>query len=297
MLLGWVGGDLVACRDHSEEALRIGRSAGDDRLVLRALTSLTWTLFRSGERQAALQCNNEAVALAESLDDRLLLGTLALMRGAILQTQSPHDARAAFSTSLRIARKHGLRSLEGLALGDLANLELLSGDLSAARSELELADQIFSELQNPGNKAWIKQMLGYLTALEGDCTEAARLFKSALETSDRLGEQDLFVMSVFGLALVSPNPETAVALHTAADTMMEELAVVSLSGLEHELRHADLVELRIVLGEDRFEAAASAGSRLSRQQTIALALQSTADALTRLRFDYDAALTLEEPAG
>ena len=293
-LLCTVSGDLVASREHSEEALRIGRSAGDDRLVLRALTALTWTLLRSGEREAALQCIDEASALADSLDDRVLPGTLALMRGTLHYHQS-RDARAAFTAALRIARRHGLRSLEAVALGDLATLELRSGDLSAARSELELAEQIFDELESPGHETWITVMFGYLTALEGNCAEAARRFKSALETSDRLGEQETRVMCVVGIALMSADPGTAVALHTAADMMMDGVGVGTQAGLEHELQHADLAELRKMLGEDRFEAHACEGRHLTRQQTIALGLHSPTDASTGLRFDYDA-LTLEKPS-
>ena len=269
-LLACILGDYHAAMTCAEEALAIADRQHDECLAARALRWRAWVELREGNLRDALADNDRAITIARSLGDRHLLAYLAATRGAALSGLG-QDARPALDESLDLAQQTGNPSLIAIALGNLAYLDVLAGELTTARVRLEEASAISRESCEAQNAAWISVNLGFVRHLEHDRAGAAHLFADALRTASELGEHESLAMALLGLALDSADPNTAAKLHGAADLAREQLGS-SLDPLEAQLREADHDRLKSELSEKIFQTAWETGHRYGRREATAMAL-------------------------
>jgi non-specific serine/threonine protein kinase len=135
-----------AARAAMMEALALYREHGDKRGEVRALNYLGGVEFVGGAPEQGLAWHEQALALAEHLDDPEEIGRSLHYTAENLREIGSYDRAAElYIRSIEIRRAHGLREPVPSVLHSLADLRLDTGDLAAAdrhyREALALADQ------------------------------------------------------------------------------------------------------------------------------------------------------------
>ena len=116
--------------------------------------------------------------------------------------------------------------------------------------------------------------LGFATHLAGDAALAASRFLEGLELGRRLGDPEALALAVLGLALTSPDQETAATLHGEFDALQSRFRF-ALDPIEAQLRNDDHGRLQSTLGSEAFECAHAAGRNYGRDEVVSIALSSS----------------------
>ena len=119
--------DLPVAFAAGTEGLAVLRQLGDKEGIVMTLTSLGSSATQRASRGGRLP--DEAIALAEEIDDQRALAYALAMRGRAANT-FPADrpaGREALRRSIEVARQCGARHVEGIALGNLGVLSSLDG--------------------------------------------------------------------------------------------------------------------------------------------------------------------------
>jgi tetratricopeptide (TPR) repeat protein len=227
-------GRLDVARSLAEEGLAAARRAGDEVSEARGMRFLAVTEQRSGNRDAALNWANRAVALSRKtgVGADLAFGLQVLGR----LTSDPDEAGAVFSEGLSVARaaKDGVSQIYLLyALGQLAirnqeeaeARELFNEALGIAHRLRErwmamnvlvalsrvseeidagsAVEEMIGLLRQIGNRImlvrWLRQ-LAYLRRIEGDVVGARRSVDEALSVIEQEGTDEARALGHFILA-------------------------------------------------------------------------------------------------
>lgn len=140
--------DYAQALSHFEQALAISREVGDRREEARLLNGLGGVHASSGEPRKALTYLEQALQLRRAAKD--LAGeaaTLGVIAGAHATLGEYERALQLFRQALVFWRGLGDRRNEHYALSRIARLEMLGGDLAAARSDIEQAIEIAESLR------------------------------------------------------------------------------------------------------------------------------------------------------
>ncbi len=160
-----------ATRRYGEQGLDMMRRCGDRIMLSHALSNFGYAAMTAGDYAAAAPDLDEAVALAEALEDRRLLPMHSVNRGQlhVLQGADTPAARD-FARTLQMCRESGepmpvSEALAGLAAiaarrGDVELAARLSGAADAQRVfqavgivELRLREQVIDPARAPGDDA------------------------------------------------------------------------------------------------------------------------------------------------
>jgi tetratricopeptide (TPR) repeat protein len=162
------------------------------------------------------------------------------------------DARPDFVQALDLARQIGSRNLTAFSLGNPGYLDAVAGNAPAARTYWKEALTTYRQLGEVQSATFAAANLGFVSYLEDEPAEASGLFKDALKVAPRVGDREVVALALLGLALTSPQPETAAILHGAADAAQDQIGEVPLDPLESKLRDTDHQRLKTKLGERGF---------------------------------------------
>jgi predicted ATPase/DNA-binding SARP family transcriptional activator len=190
-------------------------------------------------------------------------GMLERARGRLAMAEEDH------LRSLTMYRETGVRSASPLTLNGLAAVALAQGEAHKANAYLRESLDIASELDNVGDQAVARHLLGNLAATESRWQEADDHYRQALLISHHTGALPLTLEIFVGVATLdlirpAPKPERATGLlalvqaHPAAtqETREKAAALASKSegvwGKELEL---DLVLAELLAGENDGDAA------------------------------------------
>jgi tetratricopeptide (TPR) repeat protein len=271
-LLAGVLGEYDRALVHAREACAIARAVGDRRLEGEAVKLMALVAVRQGRFSDALSIGDDAIVLARSLHDAVLIAELANVRGAALINLG-RDARPAFEESLTVSRRAGDWNGIATALNNLGAIDVTAGDLAIGRSRLEEALRIYRDQGLRQNAASAAINLGFTCYREGDRGSSRLHFESALDSAQRVADPGLIALALCGLALTCPDPVTAATLHGAADAIMTQIGY-HLEHVEAPLHAADQARLKETLGEQEFSDRHRAGRKLARADAIAVALTS-----------------------
>jgi tetratricopeptide (TPR) repeat protein len=156
--------------------------AGDEELEAEALMSLAGSHALSGDYHSALAVLEKAQGKSEGL----LAAKIKGQRGAVLTRMGHYaEARRHYREVLPILVSHGDAYSEALNRQALAMVELSSGALDDAETELLRARGLFEELALEVKIAAIDHSLGVLASYRGDLIGALRLLD---ESERRYGE-------------------------------------------------------------------------------------------------------------
>ena len=260
-----------------EAGLGALRTAGDDWLLASVLWRAGLTrLWRLGDYRAAAELFRQSAELWTALRDRVgvsqnlgELGWIAYLQGDVA------GSRRYFEEFLAYARERkDVRAL-GHALYDLGKLAQLEGEHEAA---VEFLREILH--QDPDHFAvvrqipWALQTLGLIDVLEGREERARERLGEALsrfqERDDEVGEA--ICIQTLARLRVRDSPAEAAALFAYASVTVVRSGW-RLTLLMHPEEPEDVAALRSALGEPEYAAARKRGTRLSRSEALALAVQ------------------------
>ncbi len=218
-----------------EQALALARRQDDPEAAARALSELGAIASRREDYDGAADLLNEALRVLRRLDNRERMAVTLNLLGIVEQLRDePAAARPLYEESLGLGRALGDGNIVGTALVNLGEIAQTLGQPERAAGHFGDSLAVWSELDQGLAIAYCLEMLAGLAAGSDNAERAARLFGAA----DRLRrKQDI---------------------------------PVEASNLERYRKDVD--RARSALGAEAFDAAWEQGSRLSREEAVALAL-------------------------
>jgi predicted ATPase/class 3 adenylate cyclase len=245
-------GDYERAKAHHEQALALYREIGDDLGIAEALDSLGIIALASGDLPEAKRLRQEALDLRRASGDERGIAVALINVGEIAYLEGDADhAIALFEEARELS----------LAVGDRWILSRALGNIGGA---LLRKTRMLPQDATPGDDA---------AARDG---HAARFLREALGISHELGDRVGILDGLLTLAEVAleTDPRRAAFLLGAAEAQAAE------SG--HQLapaeptQHSNLVEaLACRLGVDGFADARGTGSRLSLDEALSMALETS----------------------
>jgi tetratricopeptide (TPR) repeat protein len=183
----WRGDDERAFALHNQ-ALAIGRIAGDQSLTAKALTGLARIALRNSRLDEARRLCREALASTEGTTDRVgrsnalhVLGVTAQMAGEFI------EARTLMSERIALGRETGNFAAVAVEASNLAMVERQLGNLDQAealsREALEISHRRGDEWATPLMIAG----LAAVSAQRGELSRAATLVGAAEEMMEAQG--------------------------------------------------------------------------------------------------------------
>ena len=235
-------GQLEQARAWLERALERRKELPAE-LQLKALTASTTVAFSQGDYRWASEVGDEAVALAEELNDRADLA-MALMARASAAVYEGNAERAldCLRRSLVYCQEQGDRWGKAFVLMFWGVLSRRSGDNDRARAQLEESLAIFRDLRDDHNQVVPLMQLALVAQKAGDLDEAARVSEEAVALARRLGDRQL----THGAICISGLTELGRGRHQEARRLLVT-CLRSFRGAEHHLIVALAVEGLAVL--------------------------------------------------
>lgn len=272
----WLGDpvDLSTARD---ESIRLCRKLGD----LRAYAETLWiwgdlALEQGDYAQARLQFM-EAIARCRNLADTTLL-SYPLISLARIECAEGHIERARALAEEGLAlRENAPAWLHAIAITSLGEVERCAGNDKRATELFTEALAIFRAQFNEPGAAWTAHNLGHMALRAGDSYRAAELFAEALAVRRQNEYAHGVAAELAGLAGVARLDEQytrAARLLGAVDAVVASSRSV-LAPPDQAAFDRDVAALRQLLGPAEFDAAWTAGHRLSMALAISEALSST----------------------
>jgi predicted ATPase/DNA-binding SARP family transcriptional activator len=173
--------DIAPARVYFAKALGIARGIGDGRGIATALMGLSWVHSFTGDAARHEACASEAIEIARSSGDLVLLGECLLSYSGYLSKNPRGElTRAVYHELLEVTSRSGDRIHEALAHNNFGDWALIEGDLETARDHLEQAQAIYAELGKSepvltSNLGWVRFGYGDLTAAQAAFARAVQL--------------------------------------------------------------------------------------------------------------------------
>jgi tetratricopeptide (TPR) repeat protein len=227
--------DFAKAKDAYRAVLEV-RSADHQRVAARARGNLGALAHDVGEEEEAYGHYVRAVALAEAVGDRRLLGVF-LGNLAVLDRERGHTtaARHRFVRALNCLESVHDHRLFGITLGNLGMLDLERSEHAAALASFEQSLQRLASLGDARSEAWARARLSAALAMLGSIGRA----EVELATAERLVAKDPDALDVVQFFRVFP--ETARALgNEDADVWRSQATTTRARGDELARRSDDV---------------------------------------------------------
>ncbi|MFN2504700.1 MAG: BTAD domain-containing putative transcriptional regulator [Acidimicrobiales bacterium] len=266
-------GRLERARQAGAESVALARAAGDPVACARGLNTLGVTEWALGHLETAASAQDEAISLLESSGDLWGMGVCTALRArTALDAGDPEGERLA-RAALPVARASGDRHVIGIALEQLAQLELAAGRAESAK---EAAAECLAMHQVVGYTEGTVAALHVLArsvAGGGDTKEARLLHLRALSLATRIGHAAAVCEALEGLA----------ALAAAEQDFEETLRLLDAAQREREARGLPLRALdRPAVDKLRRTVEQGAGSAAIPDLVAVTRASSTEAVVTRL---------------
>jgi tetratricopeptide (TPR) repeat protein len=212
-------GRLETARDAGYRAAEIARSCDDSGTAygLNAAAVAEWAL---GDHERSLGAHREAIALFDKLDDRWGLAVCNVLLARTLFDLDDPTAEAVASTGVEHARRAGDRHVLGIALTQVAQIAIATGDTAAAVSAASEALALQELIGYTEGIVSALHVLGQASRLHGDLDEARAHHRRALTLASRIGHAAAMCEAVEDLARdeAVERPDLAAMLLQAART-------------------------------------------------------------------------------
>jgi predicted ATPase/DNA-binding winged helix-turn-helix (wHTH) protein len=254
----------------------LDRAAEFDPLLLARLELAGGFLEWSRDQLVSRAHFDRAAAAFRALEhDRYLAYALALSAGTYISDHGHYtQAIAQCDEAIELARRVRERPLIAQALNVKGELARVQGDDDIALAAYEEGRDLAAAAGDQAHLSVFFANLAYLAEHRGDATEARRLACEGLRLCMRLGRRMMAVWSLSELAgpeHALGRPERGAVLVGAADTALQVMGVGRHPGDVPE--HTRVVDgLEAALGSAEFRRWYAAGTRLSLDQAVALAL-------------------------
>jgi diguanylate cyclase (GGDEF)-like protein len=184
-----------------DEAIGIGRSAGDPALQARALLAKSLALAKLNDAAQAQALKLQAMQLvANSPDADVRVRTLVASGRSFAQQGNFAPALEQIQAAVTLARQNGAPLLKIIALEALAELHNRMGENARAHAVLEEALRLARAIDAPGRLA-ILQTIEYGIAVDsGDVQRGLKALLSALEGERRIGAGPMIANTLVNLS-------------------------------------------------------------------------------------------------
>jgi hypothetical protein len=192
------------------------------------------------------------------------------------------EARAALRESGHLGRRQGRRVLEIFALLRLAILDRMEGDFVAARSGLAEVMRFF-ETESVLFSLLARIELGCVARDEGRFEEARTIMLDVIAQARRRGETAAIAEMICMVAMLDIAARHAlrgVRILSAVARIDGLIGTVHVPDVRHEAP-LFLDRARVELGEAEYAAAWAAGSAMTLDQAVTLALEPVAEARSK----------------
>ncbi len=274
----WDRGDYASVKIAIQEALDIWRELGNNWWISCALVDFGWLALYERDVDTALALFQEAVNLANGVDDKWILANALRGLGAAIGRSDYSDARPVLEASIEIWR--GIGDKVGLAdaLHQLGSIAHGSKDYESAARLSEESLALFRQAGFIGNVALMLINLGFTLQRQGEYAKATRLLRESLSwLSERRYRPDLArnLVALGGVAAGQNEPERATRLFGAAASIFKGIGL-DMSVWPHHL--VDYNEwagaVRAELGEETYTAAFAEGQAMTLEQAVQYALDN-----------------------
>jgi tetratricopeptide (TPR) repeat protein len=182
-------GDREGAKRAFEEALRVCRTIGDQRGIVRQLGNLGNLRAETGDLDGASKLYQEALAISREIGDRSQTARMLNNIGAALwQKEDFAGARRPFEEALAIYEALGETRYVAFGLSNLGEVLYGQGQLEAAQKRFEAALQINRRLGITEDTAATLVPFARVLAARGDLGGAQKQLEEALEIYRGLGD-------------------------------------------------------------------------------------------------------------
>ncbi len=276
-LAGGQGDQRRAIR-RMDESLALYRAMGDDSGVALLLLNLGYAHWENGDAASARDAFDESLALRRKLGDARG-ESLALESLAAIADRAGHldEARAMFEESRELSQKVGHRAGVARALLGLGRVAFHGGDVEQAADLFGRAVERYRALHQLHGLAEALCALAGLEIQRGAPERAFEHYAEALNLNRRGGYIRGMGVAMIGIATVleaQGRRDRAGRVCGGVDAMLESEAV-TLEPKDQERFETTRAAARAALGETTFAYEWAEGRRMSLEDTIAFALDSS----------------------
>jgi non-specific serine/threonine protein kinase len=269
-------GEYRRARAFLEEGLALWRALGDRQGVAQSFADLAWVAQLQGDYERAIALLGQSLALFRELEDRPgIAGSLDYLAWVVGQQGQLERAAALLEESLVLWRALGHTWRIAYALSGLGRVEARQGAYRRAAELLDEGLALWRELGEQRAIAWSLGNLGLMAYWQGEYGRAAALLTQSIQISRDTGSGDTLdevLESLVWVAVARGQSHHAARLGGATEALREALHM-PLPLLQRAGHARAAQDLRAALGEAVYAEAWGAGRALSREQTIALALE------------------------
>jgi predicted ATPase/DNA-binding CsgD family transcriptional regulator len=198
----WARSDYATARTLLQEALMLFRQVGDQHGSAYTLVGLTIVATDQGAYPSAIEQAEEALALFETLGDKqgMLVAQVRLARACYFSGVNPARTLSLAEEAFVLSRAVGFKQFGALALSLIGLLALERKELDTARSHLEEALHVHTELWHQWGITCGIYDLANLSMVQGDFADARTSYEACLQQFSMLGDQMLVASCLEGVA-------------------------------------------------------------------------------------------------
>jgi tetratricopeptide (TPR) repeat protein len=163
----------------------VGRQLLAEAVQLQLLAGLVH--LRQGQRDAAVNHAQTALALAQQLEDPVLLGKANNLMGGLLLRRGMPNALAYFQRALEFYQQAGHLQGQATTHNSIATSDFNAGRWSMAEEHYRQARALFDQLADRYHQAFADNNLGGIALNQGQLDQALRFYQEALQTFTTLG--------------------------------------------------------------------------------------------------------------
>jgi len=248
--------------------------AGDRLGLARAYNALTVAALNTGNLDDAATYAETALRLYENIGHERGIGTALINHGNILFEGFNDTARAkeTFREAYALLDRIGAHTLAGIALGNLAEVEYVTGEYEASEEHAALSIDRFERTANISSIAWQYETLTRNSLARLRLPEAGERLRTTHELLRR-APQPLFVARLWELAgraqIAQGDYAAAASAFAIARRLRSENFLVSMGFIAREVAQDEELVAQQVEAAQR-EAAARRAAELGSEQRDAL---------------------------
>jgi len=274
--LAWQQGDYPVARARTEEGTALWRERGDKTGLADGVHILGHVAFDQRQNSVAREAFTESLELYRGLADQNHVAVLTGDLGLVAYHEGNYAlARSHFEDSLRLFKASGSadRICDAMSrLGDLARLEGEYAQAAAYYSESLTRARALGHLLSAASAL---HKLGQAACGVGEYRVAQTFLKQSLTQQHKLGNQQGIaecLAGFAGLALAQGEWARAIQLFAVSQLLLDAIGA-PLSPADRIPFDRDLAAAHLKVDETAFKSAWDAGSALSTEAAIALALE------------------------
>jgi predicted ATPase/DNA-binding SARP family transcriptional activator/Tfp pilus assembly protein PilF len=260
--------DLDTRLRHCTRAVEFSRQIDDPPRLVEALTRLSMSQTFSTGPETGMANAEEAVELARSLADDVLLA--ASMVGFLLSIQDADTAGAQqlYDEAIAATHRSGDQFFRLVLHNNAGVLALRTGDVATARPHFQQAAQIREAIE--ASSVEVLANLGWVLRQERDASGARSKFEETLRFSRRNGDWVGLTYAALGLACVASDQadwERASTLHGIAQSFLEKSETLWQQP-QSDYRQASIDAICTYLGRAPYDHLYSTAKALTLDQAI-----------------------------